>query len=242
MAFRTEAKACAGLILLAVCSFAVEPRTYSVRHKHLHNGGTGILKIDEHSVSFEEPGKRSNHSRVWKYDDIQELTLGRDTLRIVTYEDNRLELGRDRVYLFDRLPSTLAADWYPVFRAQLDERFVAALADNEVKPEWQMPVKLLHARAGSQGFLLVGTDRVVYSSGQPGESRTWRIGDLENVSSADRFDLTVTTHEREFRFQLKQALDETRYQELWMRVNRARGLQILNGTPPAERQQALVER
>jgi hypothetical protein len=237
VAFRSEAKACAGLILwvgLGVgLALGAVTQTYDVRHRHLRNGGAGVLRIDENSISFEEPGneepgKRAKHSRTWKYDDIQELVLGPDTLRIVTYEDNRRELGRDRVYVFDELPASVAADWYPVFRTRLDARFVAALADDQVKPVWQIPAKLVHGRNGSQGVLVVGADGLVYKSGRPGESRTWRIGDLENVSSSGAFDLTITTYEREFRFQLKQALSEARYQELWARVNRAHGLQILN--------------
>jgi hypothetical protein len=100
---------------------------------------------------------------------------------------------------------------------------VAALADEPAKPQWQIPAKLVHGLGGSQGVVLVGADRVVYESSRHGESRTWRIEDLENVSSSGEFDLTITTHEREFRFQLKHAIGEKRYQELWMRVNRARG-------------------
>ena len=199
MEFRTEAKACAGLILCV--SFAVG---YDVRHVHLRNGGPGVLRIGENSIAFDEQGKHVKHSRTWKYDDIQELILGPETLRIVTYEDNRWQLGRDRVYVFDKLPASLAAEWYPVFRTRLDARFVAALADDQVPAEWQMPAKLMYGRGGSQGVLLMGADRVVYNSSQPGESRTWRMGDLENVSSSGVFDLTLTTHEREFRFQLKQ--------------------------------------
>ena len=226
MAFRIEAKACAGLILWV--SLAAAAPSYSVRHQHLRHGGAGILRIDESGVTFQEAAKGAKHSRTWKYDDIQELVIGPDMVRIVTYEDNRWELGRDRVYVFDHVPASLAADWYPVFRARLDQRFVAALADDQVKAEWQIPAKLMHGRGGSQGVLLVGEDRVVYKSAQRGESRTWRIGDLENLSSSGVFDLTVTTHEREFRFQLKQPLSEARYQALWMRVNQARGLQILS--------------
>lgn len=225
MEFRIEAKACAGLILWA--GFAMG---YDVRHAHLRNGGAGVLRIDETSITFEEPGKHAKHSRTWKYDDIQELILGPEKLRIVTYEDNRWELGRDRVYVFNKLPASLAVDWYPVFRAKLDARFVAALADDLVKPEWQMPAKLVHGRGGSQGVLLVGADRLVYKSGLEGESRTWRIGDVENVSSSGAFDLTITTYERAFRFQLKQALGEERYQALWLRVNQARGLGVLRET------------
>jgi hypothetical protein len=228
MAFRTEAKVSASLILWVTFAFGATSRTYDVRHKHLWNGGPGVLRIDENSISFEEAGEWAKHSRTWKYDDIQELRLGPQTLRIMTYEDNRWELGRDRVYVFDRIPSSVAGDWYPVFRVRLDARFVAALADEQAKPEWQIPAKLVHGITGSQGVVLVEADRVVYESSREGQSRTWRIEDLENVSSSNPFDLTITTHEREFRFQLKQAMGERRYQELWMRVNQAHGLQILS--------------
>jgi hypothetical protein len=229
MAFRTEAKVGAGLILWVALALGAAAPTYQVRHRHLRNGRTGVLRIDENSISYEESGRGAKHSHAWRYDDIQQLTLGAETLRIVTYDNSRWELGRDRVYDFDKIPVSLATDWYPVFRVRLDQRFVAALADDQVQPQWQIPAKLVHGRGGSQGVILVGADRVVYKSSQRGESRTWRIGDLENVNSSDTFDLTITTHEREFRFQLKQALSAARYQGLWMRVNQARGLQILSG-------------
>jgi hypothetical protein len=46
------------------------------------------------------------------FDDIQELELSPDTLRILTYEDSRWELGRDREYLFDHRPSGFAKSVY----------------------------------------------------------------------------------------------------------------------------------
>jgi hypothetical protein len=154
--------------------------------------------------------------------------LAPGSLRIVSYEDDRWKLGRDRIWQFEKTPAAIADDWYPVFARKLDQRFVAALADEKLKSEWQIPVKLVHARGGSQGVLLVGKDHVVYKSGQPGESRTWRITDFENTSSSGAFDLTITTHERDFRFQLKQALPGERFDELWRRANLANGLEILS--------------
>jgi hypothetical protein len=229
MAFRIKATISASVILaLAMAPGAAMPRSYTVRHRHAHGGKAGVLRIDENSISFEEPAKGAKHMRVWKYEDIQELILGVDTLRLVTYEDNRLELGRDRVYDFDQIPPTLTSERYPIFRTRLDARFVAALADHSIKAEWQIPVKLMHGREGSQGIVLIGIDRVVYKSSQRGESRTWRMSDLENISSSDAFDLTVTTRERDFRFQLKQALEPARYQQLWTNINQAHGLQILS--------------
>ena len=60
MAFRTEAKTCASLMLCAASAFAGSP--YDVRHEHLRHGGPGILRIDDNSISFEERGKEAKHS------------------------------------------------------------------------------------------------------------------------------------------------------------------------------------
>lgn len=228
MAFRTQTKTCGLLILWLACAGALlaQPDIYEVRHQHLRHGATGILRIDSKSIAFEERGK-SRHSLSWKFDDIKQLVLGTDTLRIVSYDDNRWQFGRDRVYVFDRLPAKLTADWYPIFRERLDQRFVAALADDRIKPDWEIPAKLIEGRSGSQGVVLVAADGVVYRCRKAGESRSWRMSDLINVSSSDAFDLTITTHERDFRFQLKQVLPEAHYNDLWRRVNLANGLQIL---------------
>jgi len=84
--------------------------------------------------------------------------------------------------------------------------------------------------------LQVGSEAIVYKSEKEGESRTWRYEDIENVSSSGPFQLTVTTFERAkshygdrkgFNFQLKQRLDEDRYNDLWLRLNQSKGLKIL---------------
>lgn len=232
MALRIKAAISAILILCGHNVAAAQPGTYEVRHKHFRNGRPATLRISDDSISYEEHGKKREAAQ-WKYQDIQQLILSPETLRITTYTGQQLQLGRDRVYLFDKLPPSLAAEWYPKFSEKLDQRFVAALADGTVMPEWQLPAKLLHGRIGSQGAILVSVGRIVYKTSTAGESRTWRIPDIENVSSSDPFDLTVTTHERAFRFQLKQALPESRYNELWRKVNQAQGLQILtSGSGP----------
>ena len=61
--------------------------------------------------------------------------------------------------------------------------------------------------------------------------------DIENISSAGPFELTITTFERAkthygdlkgFNFELKQRLEEARYNELWLRLNQSKGLKILD--------------
>ena len=74
-----------------------------------------------------------------------------------------------------------------------------------------------------------GRDRIVFASGRPDDSRTWRISDLENISSSGPFELTIVTFERarldyggrkQFNFRLKEALSEDKYNELWLEINR----------------------
>ena len=232
MAFRTKTKTGARIALIAMLSthaFA-QQGVWQVRHQHLRKGVIGTLKVTPDSISFEERDKknrRTTHSRTWKYEDIQQLTLGTKTLRILTYEDERWEPGRDREFIFDYLPAGLVTQLYAAWRDRLDARFVAALADDQTHPEWKLPVKLVHWRSGSQGVLRFGADRIVYQTSQGEESRTWRIHDIENISSSGPFDLTIAAHEGEFRFQLKEALAEDRYNRLWRQINRSSGLQTL---------------
>jgi hypothetical protein len=238
MALRSETKIGALVILgLWAPLLSAEPLAYQVRHRHLRRGTVGVLRIADDSISFQEEGKHKAHSRQWQFAEIQQLTLSAQVLCIRTYEDDAVKFFRDREFVFDNLPKELAAQLYPLFSRRLDQRFVAALADDTVDAGWQAPVKLLHRNRGSQGAILVGADRVVYRTGAPEESRTWRIADIDAVSSSSPFDLTVTTFERaganyadhrDFRFQLKRPLTEIEYNGLWRTINQAKGLQILS--------------
>jgi len=234
MAFRTETKTGACLILAAAFLLPLpalaQQGTWQVRHRHLRNGVTGTLRVTPDFIAFDERDKNNRpttDSRQWKYEDIQLLTLGTQTLRILTYEDRRLDLGRDREFTFDHLPPELITTLYAAWRDRLDTRFVAALADDKVHPDWQLPAKLLHGRGGSQGILKFAADRIVYQSPQGEESRTWRIRDIENVSSSGAFDLTINTHEGDFRFQLKQELTEQSFNRLWRQISSSNGLETL---------------
>jgi hypothetical protein len=225
---------------------ADEPQSFPVRHRHVRNGAEATLRISDDGISFEETGKPKTHSRQWRFEDIEQLTLGPAVLRILTYEDKRWLPGRDRVFVFDYLPKDLAAHLYPTFSRRLDQRFVAALADEQVRPLWELPVKLLHRRLGSQGVLIVGSDRVVYRTSSAEESRTWRMIDIDAVSSSGPFDLTMTSFERsganyagrkDFHFELKRALTELEFNSLWRQVNQTKGLKILNSSAISRQQQ-----
>ena len=240
MALRSKAPACALLVLgFSASMLAAEPVTLQVRHRHLRHGTEGVLRVSDEGIAFGESGKHEEHSRQWRFENIQQLTLSPTVLRILTYEDPRWKFGHDREFVFDRLPEDLATRLYPVFSHRLDQRFVAALADVEVSALWEMPAKLVHRAGGSQGSILVGADRIVYRTESREQSRTWRIKDIDVVSTSGPFDLTITTFElagsnyaghKDFHFALKRPLAEAEYNALWQDVNKAKGLQILNSS------------
>src|SRR6266516_7498141 len=97
MAFRIE-KRIGALLILSIGLAQAQPVSYEVRHKHTRKGAMGTLSFTDTGVAFDEPGKKSSHSRKWAYTDIEQLTLRDDSLSILTYEDVRWQLGRDRVY------------------------------------------------------------------------------------------------------------------------------------------------
>lgn len=247
-------------LLLAPAAFPQPQFRYEVWHGHTRPphpvwhgqlapsikkkfGNPGTLTVTDEGVSFEESyagQKKPKHPHVWSwsYTDIQQLEIAPKTLRVLTYKDNKWKLGADREYRFDLLPPDGSfSSAYTLLKDKLDQRFVAALADKEIKALWEIPVKLQGRLQGSEGVLQVGPDRIVYTTDKKDTSRTWRYQDIENISSSGPFELTLTTYERAmthygnlkgFNFQLKERLDEKRYNALWLRLNQEKGLEVLS--------------
>jgi hypothetical protein len=219
MAFRIEA----AIVLVVTQTLVCAP----VVHRHLGHNGPGTLSVTDNGISFTETGKHSEHSRVWKYDQIQQLELSDTSLRVLTYEDQKWEPGRDREYVFEQLPESFVKSVYPMWREKLDQRFVAALADKDVTTLAEFPARLTGLTRGAGGTLLFGEDRIVFCAAKADESRTWRFTDIDYIASAGPFDFSIVTLEhhgawnrgtREFRFQLQRSVEEARFNELWRRV------------------------
>jgi len=208
-------KAASCLILAAALASAAQ---FAVRHKHLNGGCAGAMTVDENGVSFTGAKK---HAWSWKYEDIQELALAPDGIRILTYKDSRLRLGKDREYNFTgKIP---AEDLYALLRDRIDQRFVAAVGQAPDLPSWSLPVKHLRPIVGSEGTLAFGAEAIVYSTPARDESRTWRYSDVESIGSSGPFQLTITTLEKGFNFQLKQPITEARYNQLWLQIEKKNG-------------------
>ena len=140
---------------------------------------------------------------------------------LLTYKDSKLRLGKDREYTFTgKIP---AEELYAVLKDRMDQRFVAAVGQALGLSTWSVPAKHLKPIAGSEGILFFTAGAIVYSTPAKTESRTWRYSDIENIASSGPFQLTITTLEKAFNFQLKQPITEARYNDLWLQIEKQNG-------------------
>ena len=238
MEFRTQTIARALALILALPAFA-EELSYNVRFGKLLKDGAGVLKVSETGVSFRETSRKKRQklfSHEWAYQDIQQLFVAAQSLKLLTYQDVVWRLGADREFRFLLSGVDDFKAVYDLLKNRLDQRFVAAFVEEKIEPLWTIPVKRLGRIRGSEGELLVARDRIVYKSERPGDSRTWRMEDLENISSSGPYELVLTTNERAllhygsmkgYDFRLKRKLDPKRVDELWFRLQQGKGLKSL---------------
>ncbi|MCE5306781.1 MAG: hypothetical protein LLG20_03990 [Acidobacteriales bacterium] len=224
-------KETAFVILLAARAFAAGELRFQVRHEHLRKGCPGILRVDEQGITFEGEPSKKRHAWRWEFSDIQQLKIEPQRMAVLTYEDRKWRLGADRGFEFTLPAGVSFGSAYRLLKDRLDQRLVAALAEERDTVLWKLPVKRAGRIKGAQGTLVVSTTRVTFETAEPGASRTWRYSDLDNISSSGPFEFTVTTYERSrtdygslksFHFQLKQPLTEDRYNDLWWRLNQNR--------------------
>lgn len=221
------------LIALALAPASAQSFEYPARHDHWRGGCAGFLRVDADGLSFSQVGgTKLPHQHRWAYQDIQQLEVtDGGVVRLMSYRDRRLLLGKDQPFEFTLDGKPDLTPLYRILRPRLDQRFVARVGDAQGQPLWQLPVKRLARIRGTQGTLAVFADRVVYRTHATGQSRTWRDADLVNISSSGLFQLTVTTLEKRgtFDFQLKQPLNAAHYDALWLRLNGPRGLALISG-------------
>ena len=203
----------------AICVILSSAQQFPVHHEHLRKFCAGTLTVDEHGIRFSGP---MGHAWSWPYGEIQQLTLRAGSIHILSYKDSsNWKLGKDVAYTFTGIfpIELLERQW----SAQLDQRFVAAVSVGQDSglSGLKFPVKQLGLTKGTQGTLTFAGDAVVYDT--PSDPRTWRCSDIQFISSANPFQLTVTTLEKQFHFQLKQAITESTDNQLWLEIEKKNG-------------------
>lgn len=210
----------------------------SVKQVWLGKDCPGTLRFDDTQVAW--TATRVSHAclaRFWPYDEMRKLEMRERQIDITDYRDRKWKLGEDEHARFTLTGEPSGEGLYRLLRARMDSRFVPVWAEAAANPEWSLPAKLLSTgfgvgNWGGEGVLEVSADRVTFRSAKPGYSHTWLDKEIENAASEPPFLLTLVVREageaKTREFQLKKELNAEQFDAFWHRLNRPRGLRLLD--------------
>lgn len=188
---------------------------------------SGELRFTAEGIAFQPKGDKEPMR--WEYADIQLFDLvSRTELHLLTYEDSKWKLGRDRELRFQLAEGEISEELFGRIRARLSRPVNDRVLEHPTEAEYQIPVKHLHPIGGCEGELLFFDDRIVYDSNQDKHDRDWAFeSTVEGVWSSDPYELEIEVREpragkpgeiRTWRYQLKQRLDPDLYERLKRRM------------------------
>jgi hypothetical protein len=210
-----------------------------IQKKAFWPDGGGELIITPEAMEFRAAGKEQN-SRRWLYRDIQHLDrISPNELVILSYEDQKWQLGRDREFRFVLTEGQITNALFETLRSRLGKPSTDRVVGEEQNPLYEIAVKHLHTFGGCEGRLVFTRDAVTYQTDHAKDAREWRLdSEIESVWSQGPFRLDIHVHEnnrrefsatRVYQFALKQRLDNGFYSSLKKRLY---GLTLAGGDPP----------
>ncbi len=213
-------------LLFGAAAARAQSFEYAVKHRHLGKDCRGILKISPAGVEYK--ATRAKDSRTWKFDEIRALEVKSPTeISVVTYEDQKRWFGKDKVFEFTLLDKKATPELSTFLLSRVTRPMELAVVPEEgAKPAFQMAVKHLHTVVGAMGVLRIYPDRIVFQSSKVGDSRFWRLSDIERVSQPDRFRFQIVSFVPKaggptevYNFQLMDDLPEGVLDYLWVRFH-----------------------
>lgn len=228
----------AWFVLLLASQVNAQEFTYKVQQDRLIGHRDGELIISDRGVEYRAT-KREKESRSWAYTDIRLLEILSPTrVRIWTYKDSKLRLGKDQSLTFKIVEGQIDQNVSDFLREQIARPFVTSFTDEGGEPLAEIPVKHSLRFNGSEGTLKVYPDRLVYESQTGDDSRSWRWTDIRGIGRPDRYKFDVETFEpqigassRSFNFVLKDEMPDRIYDLIWSRVYRPTPLIRAEKTP-----------
>jgi hypothetical protein len=214
------------LFFSAAAARAAE-RAFRVEHDHLLRHCEGELVFGDAGVAYKasEPG----HSREWKYEDIQQLEVGRDAIAILGYDARKRELGRDQAFRFKVLEGAPDEALRKEMEEKLARPLVSSILPEDQTVRFSIPARHRKFMGGVQGALEFSDEYVVFRAASPRESRAWRYDELPALTETGSFRLRIGVlektggeygGEKPYNFDLKRRLTEAESDFLWEKVNR----------------------
>ncbi len=213
-------------VLVGAAPSRAQTFEYAVKHRHMGKDCRGTLKITPGGVEYK--ASRAKDSRTWKFDEIRTLEVKSPTeISVVTYEDQKRWFGKDKVFEFTLLDKKATPGLGAFLLSRVKRPMeLAVIPEEGATPAFQIPVKHLHTVVGALGVLRIYADRIVFQSSKTGDSRYWRLADIERVSQPDRFRFQIVSYvpkaggpTEAYNFQLMDDLPKGVLDYLWVRLH-----------------------
>ena len=214
-------------LMLALQAQPAGAQVFQVRHEHTIGSCTGTLTFSATDIRYEtkdakrkrdsaQPQERK-HQRTWAYPDVKFFEIvSTGELKIHSYESaGVLKLGSDRDYTFKLTQGQITNELYGFLVDKSPRAVVTRVIFSGTEIVQEIPVRHRHSLGGCQGILTIARDKVMYKTSREGDSRIWRLKDLESFASNDPFHLRLSTAFETFNFDLKLPLQEAAYEHLW---------------------------
>jgi len=207
--------------------WAAEARNFQVEHLHLLGSCKGQLEFTEDGVKYTTDKK--NHSRFWKYQDIQQLAIEPNRISILTYKTRKIKAGADQTFKFKLLTGSLNEQLREELESRVARPLVSSIVPAKMPVQFSIPVRHRLFLNDSQGFLEFGSAYIVYRSEKPKDSRIWRYDQLLSFASTGPFELRIGAlqktggeygEEKNYVFDLKRRLTPQEYDFIWNKINR----------------------
>jgi hypothetical protein len=219
-----------GMLILAMSPpvmFLASETRIQVKHDHILGSCRGELIFGDSSLEYQTKDRQD--ARIWNYEDIQQLgLLSPKKLSVLTYEDRKVQLGKDKRFVFEATEGKISQSLWLVLQGRLSKPIVSAVLPIDVNTRFELPVKHQHALGGCQGVLKFTEQYAIYEATRAADSRIWRYEDVSSIGSTGPFQLRLTTMERvggeyggekNFVFDLKRRLAPELYDFVWWKIN-----------------------
>lgn len=206
-------------------SIAAQVFEYPVLHRHLFKDCRGTLRISEAGVEYQTA--HAKDGRKWKFDEIRTIEVNSpQSISLVTYEDQKRLAGKDRIFEFDLLGDKATPQLSAFLLQHVKRPMVLAVLPESGNPDFELRVKHLGTVSGAMGVLSVFPDRLIFKSSREGDSRLWRLADVERFSQPDRYRFQIVSRvpmaggpTEVYNFQLLDDLPSGLYDYLWLRLH-----------------------
>jgi hypothetical protein len=217
--------------IILTCSFLIAgnawAETFQVEHTHFWRSCKGSLVFGDKTVEY--IADKKEHSRSWKYEDIQQLAIAPGRISILTYNVRKIEFGADQAFNFKLVSGALSDQFRMEIAGKLTHPIVSGIVPEIINVRFSIPARHRLFLNDSQGILEFGEEYIIYRSAEAKDSKLWRYDELLSIGSTGPFQLRLGAlqktggeygEEKNYVFDLKRQMTSEEYDFIWGKINR----------------------